>query len=92
MKLDPFKVLTDEMAALHTVKNAEYGDAYRKGPVDLGIPVLDGIAIRMADKYHRFANQFSSGQASGLDMRESLIDLANYAILAILEIEVHNKE
>ena len=60
-------------------KNADYGDAFATyGPV--------GVIVRMGDKIHRFTSITKNGVAlvDNEGLRDTLIDLHNYAAMAIM--------
>jgi hypothetical protein len=81
-----FESLLDRMAAIHQAKNADYGASYNLAPSLLGIPAHVGLLVRMTDKLAR-ACKLAQGQApqvEGEALEDSLLDLANYAILAVL--------
>ncbi len=68
-----------EAKALFAKKNADYGDAFASyGPV--------GVLVRIGDKIRRMQTIQKSGVTMVSDerMRDSLIDLHNYAAMAIM--------
>jgi hypothetical protein len=74
------------MAAIHKAKNADYGSSYNLAPALLGIPAHVGLLVRMTDKLAR-ACRLAQGkvpQVEGEALQDTLLDLANYAVLAIL--------
>ena len=84
-----FETILERMQALHKAKNADYGASYNLAPALLGIPAHVGILVRMSDKLAR-ACRLAQGQApqvEGEALTDTLIDLANYAVLAILAME-----
>lgn len=72
----------DEAIDLFSRKNADYGDAFATyGPV--------GVMVRIGDKLSRFSNISEKG-VSLIDnegLRDTLIDLHNYAAMAIMLID-----
>lgn len=67
---------------LFAKKNADYGDAFAKyGPI--------GVLVRIGDKIQRMQSITKSGITLVKDekMRDSLIDLHNYAAMAIMLID-----
>jgi len=77
------------MAAIHKAKNADYGSSYNLAPALLSIPAHVGILVRMTDKLAR-ACKLAQGQAAQVKdeaLADTLIDLANYAVLAVLALE-----
>lgn len=90
---DPrFYVLLEELAALHSRKNHDY--AKSDEPLSnfhraraLGVEPWRGVLIRMSDKWSRI-EQLSGGKvAKNESLRDSLIDLAVYALIDILLLE-----
>ena len=63
-------------------KNSDYGDSFTNyGPV--------GVIVRMGDKINRLANITKSGVTLVNDesIRDTLIDLHNYAAMAVMLID-----
>lgn len=84
-----FDTILERMAAIHKAKNADYGSSYNLAPALLGIPAHVGLLVRMTDKLAR-ACRLAQGQApqvEGEALQDTLLDLANYAVLAILALE-----
>ena len=79
----------ERMGAIHQAKNADYGSSHNLAPALLGIPAHVGILVRMTDKLAR-ACKLAQGQAAQVQdeaLTDTLLDLANYAVLAILALE-----
>lgn len=90
---DPrFYQLLDEIAELHSRKNHDY--AKTEEPLSnfhrsraLGVEPWRGVLVRMSDKWSRI-EQLSSGKtAKNESLRDSLIDLAVYALIDVLLLE-----
>jgi hypothetical protein len=84
-----FDTILERMAAIPQAKNADYGSSYNLAPALLGIPAHVGILVRMTDKLFR-ACKLAQGQAPQVQdeaLTDTLMDLANYAVMAILAIE-----
>lgn len=89
----PFDAILKEMSELHAKKNADYGNAFakrferlegrRKGAG------LENAVSRIGDKYERLENLAYGNEAQVKDesIRETLIDLACYAVMTIEEID-----
>lgn len=83
---DNFETITKEMLELYKNKNSDYGssvnDTYKKyGMVS--------YLVRMEDKLNR-ARTLTQRQTQNVHdekLRDTLIDLANYTILAIMELD-----
>lgn len=75
-----------EMNRIYRTKNEDYGDSFGKGFCEYGIlmPV-----IRLEDKFNRFKKLAMSGEQQVKDesIKDTLIDLANYAIMTVIEME-----
>lgn len=80
-----FEKITQEMCELYKNKNADYGssvnDTYKKyGMVS--------YLVRIEDKINRARTLVTKGtQHVDEKLRDTLIDAANYCILAVLEME-----
>jgi len=84
-----FETILERMAAIHRAKNADYGASYDLAPQLLNVPTHVGLLVRMTDKLAR-ACRLAQGKAprvEGEALEDSLIDLANYAVLAILALK-----
>ena len=78
--------ICEELNAIYDKKNHDYGDSFHKTFVEWG-PAAAGI--RMADKLNRF-NRLAQGneaQVTGESIVDTLKDLANYAIMTVIEFE-----
>ena len=78
-RVDQVEQVQQEGLELFKKKNADYGDAFAEyGPV--------GVLIRMGDKIKRLQH-IEKNQITMVDdeqMRDTLIDLHNYAAMAIM--------
>ena len=93
MKTSPFKEITNEMFKLYEIKNKNYGDSFSKQFQEYG---LTSVCIRLEDKLNRLKSlnkQISEAKNGIVDIdvddesiKDTLIDLANYSVLAIMEI------
>jgi hypothetical protein len=84
-----FDSILERMAAIYRAKNADYGSSYDLAPQLLNIPPHVGILVRITDKLAR-ACQLAQGQEAqvkGEALADTLLDLANYSVLAILALE-----
>lgn len=91
--VDRFKQITDEMVQLYQRKNSDYGnsihDTYKKyGAV--------AYLVRMEDKINRVRSLTSDCLWESLvedeKIKDTLIDLANYSILMLLDLEGENND
>ncbi len=87
-KVDQHKEICERLNQIYAAKNRDYGDSFGEGFKEYGLIMP---AIRLDDKLHRF-KQLIQQEAAVKDesITDTLMDLANYAIMTIIEIE--NKE
>jgi len=86
MKYERHKELCMKLNDLYRRKNADYGDSFHLSFVEEGMAMP---RIRLTDKLNRFKALTKNGQALVKDesVKDTLIDLANYALMTILELE-----
>ena len=80
------KKICSEMNELYARKNADYGDSFHESFLDYGLPVA---AIRIGDKYNRL-KALAKGHETAVkneSIRDTLIDLANYAVMTVMELD-----
>lgn len=74
-----------ELNMLYERKNHDYGDSFHKSFEEFGLTMA---AIRMSDKLNRFKTLLrSQAQVEDESVRDTLMDLANYAILTVMELD-----
>ena len=86
-KYNKHKELCNELNELYIKKNKEYGDSFGKAVEDLGL--YSGV-VQMYHKLQRIINITQNGLIGELEyesLRDNLIDLANYALLTVVEME-----
>lgn len=85
-KIKRHKEICDEIHKLYERKNHDYGDSFHQTFIDEGMAMA---RIRLGDKFSRFKALTLQGdqQVSDESIRDTLIDLANYAIMTVLEME-----
>lgn len=90
-KIEDFEKITQKMSNLYKEKNKNYGDAFDKSLDEDGLLVSK---IRIGDKYLRFVNLVKTGSNGTSDesLKDTLIDLANYAVMSIMWIERREEE
>ena len=97
-KGDPrFLAILDEMKEIHVRKSADYGDqtdplANVRASADWGISPWVGTMIRATDKIIRLQSLLTNGKLENESARDSLIDLASYAIIALILMEEEQME
>lgn len=71
---------------LYARKNRDYGNSFSETFKEEGFAMA---RIRLSDKLNRFKSLTKSGKQSVTDesIRDTLIDLANYAIMTVMEID-----
>lgn len=83
--------ICDEIKGLYARKNADYGDSFHHTFVEEGMAMA---RIRLGDKFNRFKVLTRKGKREVKDesIRDTLIDMANYAIMTILEMECESND
>ena len=87
--LDKFVSITNEMKNVYEIKNKNYGSSFSEQFKEYG---LTSVCIRLDDKIRRLKSlnkQFQEGAVNVDDesVRDTLLDLANYSILAMIELD-----
>ena len=79
-----------KMKNLYLKKNHDYGDSVSKTFDEYG---LTSFLVRMDDKMNRIKtfNKIQDAAVRGEKIEDTLLDLANYAVLALTEIEYRKK-
>ena len=84
-KVDDFEEITKEMIELYEKKNHDYGDSFGETYQKLG---LISAVTRITDKVNRLQSLSTKEQKiNDESIRDTLIDLANYAVMTIIEME-----
>ena len=83
--VDRFKEITDKMFETFKAKNHDYGSSFSNLFKECGMTYAYG---HMAEKLERVKSLMKDeAKVNGEGMKDSLLDLANYAILTVMEIE-----
>ena len=85
-RVSQYKTVHTEALSLFTKKNQDYGDAFANfGPV--------GVIVRMGDKINRLASVTGSSVSlvKTETIRDTLIDLHNYAAMAVMLMDEKDK-
>lgn len=72
---------------LYAKKNHDYGDSFHLTFVEEGMAMP---RIRLGDKFNRFktlSRKLDTQKVSDESLKDTLLDLANYAIMTVLEME-----
>lgn len=86
-KIEKHKKLCEEINALYAKKNRDYGDSFHITFEEEGLAMA---RIRLSDKLNRFkklSRNLNDQQVKDESIRDTLLDLANYAIMTVLEME-----
>jgi len=85
-KVEAHKQICLGLNDLYARKNADYGDSFHLSFMEEGMAMA---RIRLGDKLNRFKALSKSGEQRVQDesMKDTLLDLANYAIMTVLEME-----
>ena len=85
-KYDRHMEICKKLNEIYKKKNHDYGDAFSEsyGKYGAVMPI-----IRLEDKLNRFRNLVMNGnvEVKTESMEDTLLDLANYAIMTVIEIE-----
>ena len=79
-----FRDIIEKMIQLHTAKNKDYGNAFSQSYDEFGAVMA---VIRINDKLNRFKTLIKqNSEVKTESIKDTLIDLANYAVMTIIEI------
>ena len=83
--MDQFQDITSRMHEIYVKKNADYGSSFDEQFDEYG---MTSAVIRLSDKLKRLKQLTKTGTANVKDesMEDTLMDLANYSILAIMQL------
>jgi len=86
--IKPFSEVLAEMQAMHDRKSQDYGvqaDPFAnvRASEDFGIPGWLGTVVRLNDKITRIKSFAKNGSLANESLRDSLIDIAVYAAIAV---------
>lgn len=80
------ETICDNLNVLYEEKNKDYGDSFGKSYREYGKVMA---AIRLEDKLNRFKNLIKNEQqVKDESIEDTLMDLANYAIMTIIEMDI----
>ena len=85
-KVAHHRMICDEINELYAKKIHDYGDSFAQSFREEGMAM---VRIRLGDKFNRLKALTRGGEQKVADesIRDTLIDLANYAIMTVLEME-----
>lgn len=85
--------ICNELNLLYERKNRDYGDSFHKTFLEEGFAMA---RIRLADKFERFKTLSRKDDSERVvedeTLRDTLIDLANYAIMTVMEMDIQTDE
>ena len=84
-KIKKHKLICEKLNKLYEAKNADYGDSFGKSYKEYGLTMP---CIRLEDKLNRLKSlNFSKTAKVNESVEDTLMDLANYAIMTLIELE-----
>lgn len=85
-KVDKHAKICEQLNEIYAKKNHDYGDSFGISFKEEGMAM---VRIRLGDKYNRFKtlSRGSDQQVKDESIRDTLLDLANYAIMTVIEME-----
>lgn len=84
-KVERHLELCNKLNEIYTQKNHDYGDSFSKTFIEEGIAMA---RIRLSDKLERFKRLTKTeGKIKEESIIDTLLDLANYSLMTIMEIE-----
>lgn len=88
-KVEQHKFICDALNEIYRAKNKDYGDSFAKAYEKYGNV---SIILRMFDKFSRLEQLLLKGEREVKDEKvtDTLLDMANYSIMAIMELEKKN--
>lgn len=90
-KVKAHKEICEYLNNLYERKNHDYGDSFHQTFVEEGMAM---VRIRLGDKFSRFKTLTLKGsqQVQDESVRDTLLDLANYAIMTVMEMDLAGKD
>ena len=90
-KVNLFEDVTVVLRNLYDAKNRDYGDSFGQSFRKWGLPMS---CIRLGDKLNRLESfaQKKDMRVNDESVEDTLMDLANYAIMTLVELTLEKKE
>lgn len=83
--IEHFAFITSHMLETYKRKNADYGDSFGESVQELGIVAA---VTRISDKCNRLKSLVNKpAEVADESMRDTLLDLANYAVMTLIELD-----
>ncbi len=89
-KAEAHASICEELNSIYKKKNSDYGDSFGKSFTSYGMPMA---CIRLQDKLSRLVSltvNRNEKQVEDESIEDTLMDLANYAIMTLIELEANN--
>lgn len=86
-KTEHHKAICEQLSGLYARKNADYGDSFHETFMEEG---WASVRLRLTDKLNRVKRLTRPPKyqlVKDESVRDTLIDLANYAIMAVMELD-----
>lgn len=89
-KREEHRAILDELNEIYAAKNHDYGDSFHDSFIEDGLLMAK---VRIGDKYKRFCTLVSAqSEVQDESIRDTLLDLANYAVMTIMELDRKGKD
>lgn len=90
-KVNAFEDVTINLRNLYDAKNRDYGDSFGQSFQKWGLPMA---CIRLGDKLNRLESfaQKKDMQVNDESVEDTLMDMANYAIMTLVEMNMRKKK
>lgn len=90
-KVNAFEDVTINLRNLYDAKNRDYGDSFGQSFQKWGLPMS---CIRLGDKLNRLESfaQKKDMQVDDESVEDTLMDMANYAIMTLVEMNMRKKK
>ena len=90
LREEMFKDIVDEMYDIYIAKNSDYGSSVSDTYKDFG---LVSFLVRMQDKMNRLKTlNNKESLVKDEKIEDTLLDLANYSILALIELRLDSRK
>ena len=85
-RIEAHKRICELLTDVYTRKNHDYGDSFHESFVEEGMAM---VRIRLGDKFNRLKTltRLGKGEVQDESIEDTLLDLANYAIMTVMEME-----
>lgn len=90
-KVNAFEDVTINLRNLYDAKNRDYGDSFGQSFQKWGLPMS---CIRLGDKLNRLESfaQKKDMKVDDESVEDTLMDMANYAIMTLVEMNMRKKK